>query len=57
MSNTITLTATVAQTFTLKQSSIFSRFIAWCENQQENRFLWLGIALAGQQRSLYHLWY
>lgn len=28
--------------------SAFSRFINWCEGQQENRLAWLGIALAGQ---------
>ena len=27
--------------------SVFSRFMTWCNNQQENRLLWLGIALAG----------
>jgi hypothetical protein len=27
--------------------SLISKFIHWCEGQQENRLLWLGIALAG----------
>lgn len=27
--------------------SIFSRFISWCTNQQDNRFMWLGIAVVG----------
>jgi hypothetical protein len=27
--------------------NIFSRFTAWCTNQQEDRLLWLGIALVG----------
>jgi hypothetical protein len=26
---------------------LFTKFMDWCENQQESRFLWLGIALAG----------
>lgn len=48
MSNTIHPAASVARTFTLKQEpSVFSKFMTWCENQQENRFMWLGIALAG----------
>ena len=29
------------------RTSIFKRFINWCDNQQENRLLWLGLALAG----------
>lgn len=27
--------------------SIWIRFFIWCENQEEFRFLWLGIAVAG----------
>ncbi len=27
--------------------SLITKFIRWCEGQQENRLLWLGIALAG----------
>ncbi|MET0298413.1 MAG: hypothetical protein ABW036_01585 [Flavitalea sp.] len=27
--------------------SIFTRFISWTSNQQENRLLWLGVSLAG----------
>ena len=30
---------------TIQKSSIWARFIAWCKNQEENRFLWLGIVL------------
>ncbi|HEU4471169.1 MAG TPA: hypothetical protein VFR58_08805 [Flavisolibacter sp.] len=29
------------------KSSVFSSFASWCEGQQQNRLLWLGIALAG----------
>lgn len=32
---------------TLK-TSLPARFIQWCKDQQENRLLWLGFALAGQ---------
>ena len=28
-------------------NSIYKRFINWCRDQQEDRLLWLGIALAG----------
>jgi len=31
----------------VSKTSVFSKFINWCANQQENRLLWLGIALAG----------
>ena len=27
--------------------SVWSTFIAWCKDQEENRFMWLAIALAG----------
>ena len=27
--------------------SIISRFIAWCDNQQKNSFMWLGVAFLG----------
>ena len=37
-----TYTANIAKT------NPFSAFTAWCANQQENRLLWLSIALAGQ---------
>ena len=30
-----------------RSESIFSRFLNWCNNQQEDRLLWLGIALVG----------
>lgn len=28
-------------------TSVFSRFINWCKSQQENRLIWLGVAVAG----------
>ncbi|MBL7699060.1 MAG: hypothetical protein JNK79_12925 [Chitinophagaceae bacterium] len=31
----------------IKQPSLLSRFLTWSGNQQEDRFMWLGIALAG----------
>lgn len=30
-----------------EKSSLLERFLTWSQNQQENRFLWIGIALAG----------
>lgn len=33
--------------YTRSSESIFSRFITWCNNQQEDRLMWVGIALAG----------
>jgi hypothetical protein len=30
-----------------ERSSLITRFINWCDIQEENRFLWLGIALMG----------
>ena len=32
--------------------SLLSTFIDWCDGQQENRLLWLGIALVGQSAVL-----
>jgi hypothetical protein len=29
-------------------SNLFRRFFTWCSQQEDNRFLWLGIALFGQ---------
>lgn len=46
MANTLNPTAAVAQLKTAK-SSLISRFLKWSENQQEDRLLWVGIALAG----------
>ena len=31
----------------IPKSSVFARFVNWCEGQQDNRILWIGIALAG----------
>ena len=33
-------------TQTAQKTSLWTRFITWCKNQEESRFLWLGIALA-----------
>ena len=33
-------------TQTAQKTSLGTRFITWCKNQEESRFLWLGIALA-----------
>lgn len=29
------------------RTSLFTRFINWCKGQQENRLIWLGVAVAG----------
>lgn len=34
-------------TESVSKPSIFTRFFNWCHGQQENRLLWLGIALTG----------
>ncbi len=31
-----------------RSANIFTRFFAWCSQQEDNRFLWLGITLFGQ---------
>lgn len=38
----------IATNYTAKTAapSLFTRFINWCEGQQPNRLLWLGVALA-----------
>ena len=37
------------KTIAVQQSgtSVFTKFFKWCTNQEENRLLWLGLALAG----------
>jgi hypothetical protein len=44
-----TINPSIIRNFTEVNShpSIFTRFMQWCENQQPNRLLWLGIALTG----------
>src|SRR5688572_23728818 len=37
----------VHSTSTSTSTSVFTRFMNWCNGQQEDRLLWLGIALAG----------
>ena len=46
---TTTYQQTITSNYTerISRPSVFSKFIKWCANQQENRLLWLGIALAG----------
>lgn len=46
---TTTLNQTIATTYTATKShtSVFTKFMNWCEGQQENRMLWIGLALAG----------
>lgn len=49
MATTTTLNQTINATYTedTSSNSLFKRFINWCKNQDENRFMWIGIALAG----------
>jgi len=38
-----------SQTYVEKAQQVnsFSKFLTWCDRQEKNRFLWLGIALMG----------
>src|SRR5215213_9295570 len=40
-------TITANYTHRVSKPAFFSAFINWCKNQQENRLLWLGVALTG----------
>jgi len=42
-----TINQSISYTQSVSKTSASARFSSWCENQQENRLLWLGIALAG----------
>lgn len=46
---TTTLNPSLSSTYTEKasQHGLFTRFMNWCKGQDENRFMWVGIALAG----------
>ena len=46
---TTTLNQTISTTYTenAPSTSFLEKFFAWCKGQEENRLLWLGIALAG----------
>lgn len=46
---TTTLNQTIASNYTatIEKTSFFANFISWCDAQQFNRLLWLGIALVG----------
>jgi hypothetical protein len=45
MATTIQQSIATTYTNTQNKTSLFSRFINWCEGQEKNRFLWLGLAL------------
>jgi len=47
MATTIQQTIATSYTGTSSKTSVFNRFINWCESQQKNRFIWLGLVLAG----------
>ena len=46
---TTTLNPTMAATYSKENFSVsvFTKFINWCKEQDENRFMWVGIVLAG----------
>lgn len=46
---TTTLNQTIAATYTEQEPSVsvLKKFMNWCKEQDENRFMWIGIALAG----------
>lgn len=44
---TTTFNHTIGTTYNQTDTSVFSRFINWCKGQQENRLIWLGVAVAG----------
>src|SRR5689334_4737054 len=45
---TTTLNHSIGSTYNQTAvTSIFTRFINWCKCQQENRLIWLGVAVAG----------
>jgi len=47
MATTIQQTIATTYTGTSNKTSIFNRFINWCEGQQKNHFIWLGLTLVG----------
>lgn len=44
---TLNQTISTSYTDTVPSTSLLKRFFTWCKEQEENRFLWIGIALAG----------
>lgn len=48
MTMATTIQHSIATTYkgTTSKPTAFSRFINWCEGQEKNRFVWLGLALA-----------
>lgn len=47
MAHTIQHSIPTSYKITTGKPTAFSRFINWCEGQEKNRFVWLGLALAG----------
>ena len=54
MTMATTIQQTIASNYIERQAkpSVFTRFINWCEGQEKNRFLWLGLALFGHGGAL-----
>lgn len=44
---TLNQTISTSYTDTVPSTSLMKRFFTWSKEQEENRFLWIGIALAG----------
>lgn len=46
---TTTFDQTISTTYTenVPSASLLKKFFTWCKGQDENRFMWIGIALAG----------
>lgn len=47
MATTLNQTISTTYTETVPSTSLWKRFLTWCKGQDENRFMWIGIALAG----------
>jgi hypothetical protein len=47
--STTTMDHSFSTTYTEQatQTGIFSKFMTWCKGQDDNRFMWIGIVLAG----------
>lgn len=47
MENVLQQTWNATYTRPAKQTSLATRFIKWCKNQEKNRFGWLAVSIAG----------
>jgi len=44
--NITTINSSLAGNYTSAKPNIVSQFLNWCEAQEHNRFMWLGLALS-----------